>query len=122
MESASSSRVTVASFPPESLLSSPLGPLVVTGVNVLRGALASETRDSVQVTSWWRSPAHNREVGGEPFSQHLVGLAFDVVGPGSVRVAQRWREAGGVAVQTPTHVHLQVWPAGTLERLLTAAA
>jgi hypothetical protein len=31
------------------------------------------------ITSWWRSPWKNAEVGGVPDSKHLVGLAWDVV-------------------------------------------
>ncbi len=30
------------------------------------------------VTSYWRSPAHNKEVGGASGSQHLVGEAVDL--------------------------------------------
>lgn len=31
------------------------------------------------VISWIRSPEHNRNVGGHPYSLHLVGLGCDVV-------------------------------------------
>jgi hypothetical protein len=31
------------------------------------------------VTSWFRSPARNAQVGGVPNSWHLLGLAIDVV-------------------------------------------
>ena len=31
------------------------------------------------ITSWWRSPFRNFEVGGNPLSLHQVGLAWDVV-------------------------------------------
>lgn len=33
------------------------------------------------VTSYWRSPAHNKEVGGAGGSQHLVGEAVDLLFP-----------------------------------------
>ena len=31
------------------------------------------------VTSWWRTPWKNYEVGGKWFSLHQIGWAFDVV-------------------------------------------
>lgn len=31
------------------------------------------------VTSWWRSPWHNFDVGGKYFSMHQIGWAFDVI-------------------------------------------
>jgi len=31
------------------------------------------------ITSWWRSPWKNAEVGGVPLSMHLFGLAWDVL-------------------------------------------
>lgn len=37
----------------------------------------AETNGSV--TSWWRSPARNVQVGGHRRSRHLTGLAVDVV-------------------------------------------
>ena len=33
----------------------------------------------LQVTSWYRDPAHNTEIGGVPRSQHLLGAAADVL-------------------------------------------
>ncbi len=33
---------------------------------------------SYTVTSWWRSPYKNKEVGGVSNSMHLIGLAYDV--------------------------------------------
>lgn len=32
----------------------------------------------LNVTSWWRSPWHNYEVGGNWLSLHLIGWAYDV--------------------------------------------
>lgn len=72
------------------------------------------------ITSWYRSPAENRAVGGNPDSQHLAGLALDVV-PGKKAVqlaiheaAGRFVESGFVVVPAPTHLHVQTFPAGVL--------
>lgn len=36
----------------------------------------------VKLNSAYRTPSHNKKVGGEPFSQHLYGTAADIVVPG----------------------------------------
>lgn len=72
------------------------------------------------ITSWHRSQSENQRVGGLPDSQHLVGLAFDVEpGKPSVRLgineaADRFRQAGFVAVPFVSHLHVQTFPAGLL--------
>jgi len=75
------------------------------------------------ITSWHRSPSDNRRVGGHPDSQHLVGLAFDVI-PGKGQnalaineAAQAFARAGFVVVAEPTHVHVQTFPAGVLRQV-----
>ena len=35
----------------------------------------------MQVTSWYRTPAYNKKVGGSPKSQHLDGVATDFLLP-----------------------------------------
>lgn len=30
------------------------------------------------ITSWWRTPSHNEEVGGVINSMHLIGMGYDV--------------------------------------------
>jgi hypothetical protein len=30
------------------------------------------------LTSWWRTPWHNKEIGGHIFSRHQVGLGYDL--------------------------------------------
>lgn len=68
------------------------------------------------VTSWWRSPEHNRSVGGVDDSQHLIGTAFDVIE--RPRIAEALRAAGFVVVREPDHLHVQAWPAGYASRVL----
>lgn len=77
---------------------------------------------SVAVTSWYRDPTHNAAVGGHPQSQHLLGLAIDLVaGPGDgPAVAQAARAVGLIAVEEGDHIHLQARPAGTSGALLAA--
>lgn len=78
-----------------------------------------------RATSWWRSVERNREVGGALYSQHLVGLALDVVPlPGATfrEVRAEAIAAGLYAVVEPDHVHLQAWPAGRLESILRGEA
>lgn len=75
-------------------------------------------------TSWWRSWWENLRVGGSvsPLSQHLAGLAVDVAGdPGWLDYfAARAREQGLVVVPyQATHVHVQLWPRGELDRWVT---
>lgn len=75
------------------------------------------------LTSWYRTPSDNRRVGGDPDSQHLVGLAFDVVpGKGTSRLAineaaQAFARAGFAVVPADRHVHVQTFPAGVLRRV-----
>ncbi len=74
--------------------------------------------DPVGVTSWWRGQDLNREEGGAPFSQHLVGLGLDMVGD-TAGFRSRMRSKGLIVVVESDHTHVQYWPAGTLERLIT---
>jgi uncharacterized protein YcbK (DUF882 family) len=73
---------------------------------------------NIEATSWWRSPERNAQVGGDPYSQHLVGWALDAVGPDVQTFAKRLRVRGFVVVVETDHVHVQVFPRGTLRRLL----
>lgn len=67
------------------------------------------------VTSWWRDKATNARAGGSPTSQHLLGVALDLVGDPQ-RIALAAREAGFVVVVEGDHVHVQAWPAGAPQR------
>jgi len=72
------------------------------------------------ITSWFRSPLENVRAGGHPDSQHLVGLAFDVVpGKGTSRLAineaaQIFRRFGFTVDPAKRHIHVQTFPAGIL--------
>ena len=72
----------------------------------------------VHVTSWWRSVDRNRLVGGNQYSQHLVGLAADAVvrdEPGFVKCLAGH---GLLGLAEGDHVHWQYWSAGTLRALV----
>jgi len=74
--------------------------------------------DDVACSSWYRTPSENAAVGGDPFSQHQVGWGIDIVGAGASAVAKEARLRGLVTVNEGDHHHIQLFPAGTLRRLL----
>lgn len=83
-------------------------------LRVINGVRNSQ---SAFATSWYRNPRENRDVGGHPESQHLVGLAIDLV-------ADRFAPGTGLTVlDEGDHFHVQYLPhgvAGPLVRALTA--
>lgn len=70
----------------------------------------------VQFTSWWRSEAQNRSVGGDPHSQHLFGFAFDLITERTRDLQNALNQIGLVSVAESDHLHVQLLPAGALER------
>jgi uncharacterized protein YcbK (DUF882 family) len=63
----------------------------------------------IAITSWYRDPRSNREVGGSPRSQHLLGLACDFtvdgLTPKVVQLAlENWWEGGLGYGATFTHL------------------
>lgn len=72
------------------------------------------------LTSWFRTPLENKRAGGHPDSQHLVGMAFDVVpGKGTTTLAineaaQIFARFGFTVVPARTHLHVQAFPPGIL--------
>lgn len=72
----------------------------------------------VYLTSWYRDGRANAAAGGAQFSQHLVGLAGDLVAADQARLVRYLRGHGLHAIAEGDHVHVQYWPAGTLERIL----
>lgn len=90
-------------------------PLVLVFLQLLvRALLATSGYRKITATSWWRSIETNLRVRGDVDSQHLLGLAVDVVGP--YEELQLFlveaRGVGLVAIEERTHVHVQLLPAG----------
>lgn len=77
----------------------------------IQAAIAG-TRSASQVSSWYRGPEQNAAVGGHPQSQHLLGLAFDVLGPDLSQLQADLRIAGFNTVTYRNHVHAQTLEAG----------
>lgn len=59
------------------------------------------------VTSWWRTPWHNAEVGGVKASLHLLGLAWDVL-PVTDANAIALRSLGLTVINEGDHLHAQI--------------
>lgn len=67
-------------FSPEEIACKGTGAILVDGRALdLLQALRDELGRPMLITSGYRSPSHNKEVGGAERSQHLLGRAFDVV-------------------------------------------
>jgi hypothetical protein len=79
--------------------------------------MAAAGQLDVTATSWYRSRQENARVGGDPFSQHLVGWAIDAVGPDQQAFAKGLRMRGITTVQESDHIHFQAFPAGILRLL-----
>jgi len=99
--------------PPRELLRSAWRPVIFGFIH----RVAPSLQRGQQITSWYRTPAQNQAEGGMPASQHLVGLALDVVGPGQQLTQVIARNAHLVAVQEFDHLHIQMFPAGLLEKI-----
>lgn len=96
--------------PPSALLG-PLLPWVREFVAALRVVIG----ERLTWVNWWRSAAHNAAVGGDPHSQHLLGLAVDIVPLDQTRrarIAQALRSQGLVVIDEGDHLHVQHSPKG----------
>lgn len=59
------------------------------------------------VTSWFRSPRKNLEVGGAKNSLHLIGWAWDIA-PDTDILTNRVRRLGLQAIREGDHIHAQI--------------
>jgi len=107
--------------PPPSLLRSAWLPILRIFVQRALPLLRQGT-----LISWFRTPELNRRVGGDPDSQHLFGIAWDLALVENIQseaperleftIAEVARALGLVAVPGDDTVHVQLFPAGTLGR------
>jgi len=67
------------------------------------------------VSSWWRSKSHNERVGGAQGSQHLAGLAVDLVPPRRdwAQAAVWLRSHRWTVIDEGDHLHAQVFRASS---------
>jgi len=59
------------------------------------------------ITSWWRSPSKNTEVGGVSNSLHMIGLAWDVV-PVTEENTAKLQRLGLRVINEGDHLHAQI--------------
>ncbi len=69
----------------------------------------------ITLTSWHRTPAMNRNVGGDEESQHLFALATDWGGVSDkIAFMRAMRDMGLQAIDEGDHVHVQAFRPGVL--------
>lgn len=85
------------------LIGAILGTVLMVGV-VYRLWLGAQ---GFTITSWWRTPEHNRNVGGVPNSLHLIGWAWDVV-PVTRENELRLASMGLTTINEGDHIHAMV--------------
>ncbi len=76
--------------------------------------LRDELGSPIVITSGYRSPEHNRAVGGAARSRHVSGEAADIVAPGVslnkvYELAKKYFGDGGIGIYDG-HVHVDVGP------------
>jgi len=105
---------------PPPALAGPLAPWLAELRTKLNAAVG---RERVSWVNWWRSSAHNARVGGAASSQHLLGLAVDIVpeARARARIAQALRSQGLVVVDEGDHLHVQLSPTGTWNAVIARA-
>ncbi|MDH4379906.1 MAG: D-Ala-D-Ala carboxypeptidase family metallohydrolase [Vampirovibrionales bacterium] len=75
-------------------------------------ALRDILQRPITITSGYRSPQHNKTVGGHPLSYHLRGMAADIVVAGltAKQVQQTLAQWQGGMGCYPTFTHLDIGP------------
>ena len=76
----------------------------------------------VVATSWYRGTRENRDVGGAPTSQHLLGLAVDLQTRDTAGVAASLNAVGLISVDEGSHVHAQLFPPHSVAPLVSFLA
>lgn len=112
-----SSRWPLGHFKPDELRCKGTG---ILKINLAAGLLLEELRElhggPIHVVSAYRSPSHNRAVGGAVNSFHLKGRAFDLQlahgskGRDLIQSVFRQNKFGGVGFY-PTFIHVDTGPA-----------
>lgn len=88
----------------------------------------------LRINSWWRSREVNDQVGGEDYSQHLIGTALDLTAsePGQLHMALTrtpgihlgfvglFGTEAAIAGAGEEYVHVQLAGAGVLEQYIHA--
>jgi hypothetical protein len=71
--------------------------------------LLAKTIPTGTVTSWWRGPKKNRDVGGVRNSAHLFGLAVDVAPDTDLVYWAARRLPFRFVLREGTHIHMGLW-------------
>jgi len=76
--------------------------------------MAPLAREKIRITSWWRSPTVNQNVGGVAASQHLWGVAVDFPLSSWGVASQLERNPYLEVIRESDHYHVElsdlVWP------------
>lgn len=83
--------------------------VIIVAVAVIVRVIASQIPNA-RVTSWWRNPIRNYEVGGLSGSAHLIGWAVDLT-PADAETEANARKVYPVVVNERTHIHAAVFKA-----------
>lgn len=83
-----------------------LGALIVGGVGIGGYILIKYLLPGSTITSWWRSPWHNAEVGGVWNSLHQIGWGYDVLPVTSSNYAAL-KSIFPTVLNEGTHLHAQ---------------
>lgn len=83
--------------------------MVLLGIVLALGALYALLLrlNGMTITSWWRSPWHNKDVGGVANSLHLIGWAFDII-PVTGENRRKLEAMGMKVIDEGDHLHAQI--------------